>query len=178
MQNRLAKTTKLKADYTQKISNSSGKEIQQGSGKFYIKRPNLFRMDNQSPQQNYIISDGKNLWFYDPFVEQVTVNDLTKSINNTPFILLTGNDRTYWQYYAVKQQGDNFTLTPTSDKSNIKQFTIRIDKDGMLKNFSTIEKDGQVNLYILRNITNQNIQEQLFQFVVPKGVEVDDQRKK
>ncbi len=47
----------------------------------------------------------------------------------------------------------------------------------MLKNFSTTEKDGQTNLYVLRNITNQTLADSLFQFSVPKGVELDDQRK-
>ena len=39
------------------------------------------------------------------------------------------------------------------------------------------KKDGQTNLYVLRNITNQTLADSLFQFSVPKGVELDDQRK-
>ena len=39
---------------------------------FKLKRPNLFRMDTKSPQETQIIADGKTLWYYDPFVQQVT----------------------------------------------------------------------------------------------------------
>ncbi|PJG83310.1 outer membrane lipoprotein chaperone LolA [Caviibacterium pharyngocola] len=178
LQNRLNKVDVLSADYTQKVSDPKGKEIQQGSGKIQIKRPNLFRMDNKSPQETQIISDGKTLWFYDPFVEQVTANWVSEAVNNTPFVLLTSNDSSHWKQYTVEQKADTFTLKPKSAKSNIKQFDIRIEADGVLKNFSTIEKDGQANLYVLRNITNQPLADDLFKFSVPKNAELDDQRKK
>ena len=66
-------------------------------------------------------------------------------------------------------------VKPKAKNSNIKQFDIRVDANGVLKNFSTTEKDGQTNLYVLRNITNQTLADSLFQFSVPKGVELDDQ---
>lgn len=178
LQARLNKVDTLSADYTQKVSDPKGKEVQQGSGKIQIKRPNLFRMDNKTPQETQIISDGKTLWFYDPFVEQVTANWVKDAVNNTPFVLLTSNDKSHWQQYTVEQQADSFTLTPKDKKSAIKQFNIRVDADGVLKNFSTVERDGQANLYQLRNITNQALADSLFKFSVPKGAELDDQRKK
>ncbi|MEE3608067.1 outer membrane lipoprotein chaperone LolA [Avibacterium paragallinarum] len=178
LQARLNKVEALSADYVQKVSDPKGKEIQQGKGKIQIKRPNLFRMDNQAPQESQVISDGKTLWFYDPFVQQVTANWVADAVNNTPFVLLTSNDTQYWKQYNVEQNADTFTLKPKSAKSQIKQFDIRIDGEGVLKNFSTTEKDGQTNLYLLRNITNQPLANSLFKFSVPKGVELDDQRKK
>ncbi|OOF68218.1 outer membrane lipoprotein chaperone LolA [Rodentibacter caecimuris] len=178
LQSRLAKVNSLSADYSQKVSDPNGKEVQQGSGKLQIKRPNLFRMDNQSPQETQIIADGKTLWFYDPFVEQVTAQWVKDAVNNTPFVLLTSDDKNHWQQYSVEQQADTFVLKPKDKKSNIKQFSIRIESDGVLKNFSTVEKDGQTNLYVLRNITSQELPNTLFSFSLPKGAEFDDQRKK
>jgi len=141
-------------------------------------RPHLFRMDIKTPQETRIISDGKTLWFYDPFVQQVTAQWVKDAVNNTPFVLLTSNDKSHWEQYSVMQQVDTFVLKPKSSKSNIKQFDIRVDANGVLRNFSTTEKDGQTNLYVLRNITNQTLSDSLFQFKPEKGVEVDDQRKK
>ncbi|HDR1345691.1 TPA: outer membrane lipoprotein chaperone LolA [Pasteurella multocida] len=178
LQQRLSKVNVLSADYAQTVSLSDGKNVQQGSGTLKIKRPNLFRMDNKTPQENQIISDGKTLWFYDPFVEQVTANWVKDAVNNTPFVLLTSDDSSHWVQYNVEQKADTFTLKPKAKQSNIKQFDIRIDSEGVLRNFSTIEKDGQTNLYILRNITNQPLADGVFKFSVPKGVELDDQRQK
>ena len=143
-----------------------------------VKRPNLFRMDTQQPQENQIISDGKNLWFYDPFVSQVTVNTVEDAVNNTPFVLLTSNNKSHWDQYDVTQNADTFVLKPKAKKSSIKQFDVRIDANGVMKGFSTIERDGQSNLYLLRNIASSNLSNDLFKFSVPKGAELDDQRKK
>lgn len=178
LQMRLSQVNALSADFSQTVTSAGGKNVQQGSGKIQIKRPNLFRMDTKAPQETQIISDGKTLWYYDPFVQQVTAQWVKDAVNNTPFVLLTSNDKSHWNQYDVVQQADTFVLKSKSAKSNIKQFDIRVDSQGVLKNFSTTEKDGQTNLYVLRNITNQTLPESLFQFSPPKGVELDDQRKK
>ena len=177
LQNRLNQVTVLSADFSQTVTSVGGKNVQQGSGKLQIKRPNLFRMDTKSPQETQIIADGKTLWYYDPFVQQVTAQWVKDAVNNTPFVLLTSNDKSHWNQYSVTQNVDTFVLKPKAKNSNIKQFDIRVDANGVLKNFSTTEKDGQTNLYVLRNITNQTLADSLFQFSVPKGVELDDQHK-
>ena len=170
LQNRLNQVTVLSADFAQTVTSVGGKNVQQGSGKLQIKRPNLFRMDTKSPQETQIIADGKTLWYYDPFVQQVTAQWVKDAVNNTPFVLLTSNDKSHWNQYSVTQNADTFVLKPKAKNSNIKQFDIRVDANGVLKNFSTTEKDGQTNLYVLRNITNQILADSLFQFSVPKGV--------
>ena len=110
-------------------------------------------------------------------MQQVTAQWVKDAVNNTPFVLLPSNDKSHWNQYSVTQNADTFVLKPKAKNSNIKQFDIRVDANGVLKNFSTTEKDGQTNLYVLRNITNQTLADSLFQFSVPKGVELDDQRK-
>ncbi|QLB14850.1 outer-membrane lipoprotein carrier protein LolA [Mannheimia granulomatis] len=176
LQRRLEQISQYSADFDQTVRSSKGKEIQKGQGKFHVKRPNLFRMDTKSPQENLIVSDGQNLWFYDPFVSQVTVNTVKDAVNNTPFVLLTSSDKSHWDQYEVTQNADTFVLKPKSKKSNLKQFDVRIDQSGMVKGFSTIERDGQSNLYVLRNITAGGVSSELFKFSVPKGAELDDQR--
>ncbi|MGX2967416.1 outer membrane lipoprotein chaperone LolA [Ursidibacter sp. B-7004-1] len=178
LQKRLELVSQYSADFEQTVRSSKGKEVQKGSGKFQVKRPNLFRMDTKSPQENLIVSDGQTLWFYDPFVSQVTANWVKDAVNNTPFVLLTSNDKSHWDQYDVQQNMDAFVLKPKSKKSSIKQFDVRIDANGLLKGFSTIERDGQSNLYVLRNITTAPLSADLFKFNVPKGAELDDQRNK
>ncbi|MCK3656317.1 outer-membrane lipoprotein carrier protein LolA [Pasteurellaceae bacterium Macca] len=178
LQKRLELASQYGADFDQTVRSSKGKEVQKGAGKFYVKRPNLFRMDTKSPQDNLIISDGSTLWFYDPFISQVTASWVKDAVANTPFVLLTSNDQSHWDQYDVTQNVDTFVLKPKAKKSNIKQFDIRVNAQGLLKGFSTIERDGQSNLYVLRNVSTANVANDLFKFSVPKGAELDDQRKK
>lgn len=177
LQKRLSLVSQYKADFKQTVRSTKGKVIQNGVGTFQMKRPNLFRMEVKAPQENVIVSDGKNLWFYDPFVEQVTVNWVEDAVNNTPFVLLTSNNAKNWQQYQVSQESDNFVLKPKSHQSPIQQFNIRITPNGILKGFSTIEKSGQSNLYLLKNISNF-VTDNAFTFTVPKNAELDDQRAK
>ncbi|MGY6771776.1 outer membrane lipoprotein chaperone LolA [Gallibacterium sp. ZY190522] len=178
LQQRLSKIDSLSSQFQQRVSDAEGKVVQQGEGTLQIKHPNLFKMVISSPQESEMISDGKTLWYYDPFVEQATANWVSDAVNNTPFVLLTNDDQHHWANYQVEQKQDVFTLTPIDQKSNIKQFTIRINASGLLNSFSTIEKDGQANLYILRNINTSVLPDSTFKFTLPKGVELDDQRKK
>ncbi|MGQ8820207.1 outer membrane lipoprotein chaperone LolA [Bibersteinia trehalosi] len=176
LQKRLELASQYSADFDQTVRSNKGKEIQKGKGKFYVKRPNLFRVDTQSPQENLIVSDGQTLWFFDPFVSQATASWVKDAVNDTPFVLLTSNEKNHWDQYDVTQSMDSFVLKPKSKKSSIKQFDIRIDNNGLLKGFSTIERDGQSNLYVLRNISTANVANDLFKFNLPKGAELDDQR--
>ncbi|MGR6981655.1 outer membrane lipoprotein chaperone LolA [Testudinibacter sp. P27/CKL/0425] len=176
LQQRLSEVGSYSADFNQRVTTANGKLVQEGSGKFQVKRPNLFRLDTKKPQETQIIADGKTLWYYDPFVQQVTARKTEDAIDNTPFILLTSNDPKHWAQYTVTRKDDTFTLKPKSKDSAIKQFEVRIDSNGLLRNFSTIEQDGQANLYMLRNMNNVPLDNKLFQFKVPKGVELDDQR--
>lgn len=178
LQQRLSQINSLSSQFQQRVSDAEGKVVQQGEGTLQIKHPNLFKMEISSPQESEMVSDGKTLWYYDPFVEQATANWVSEAVNNTPFVLLTSDVQHHWASYQVTQKQDVFTLTPVDKKSNIKQFTIRINDNGLLNSFSTIEKDGQANLYILRNINTSVLPDSTFKFTLPKGAELDDQRKK
>lgn len=177
LQQRLAKLNTLSASFQQVVKDPNGRIVEQGRGTFQLKRPNLFRLNSQTPQENIIVSDGKTLWFYDPFVEQVTANWLIDVVHNTPFTLLTSNNKEIWQQYQVKQKENTFSLIPKENQSRIKQFNLQITASGNLISFSTVEQDGQTNTYLLHNQSDQALPNSVFQFKVPQGVEFDDQRK-
>ncbi len=58
-----------------------------------------------APDESTLISDGKTLRFYNPFVEQVTATWLRECHNEYPFMLIARNDGKEWQNYDVKQNG-------------------------------------------------------------------------
>ena len=82
-----------------------------------------------------------------------------------------------WQQYNIKQNGDDFVLTPKSGGGNLKQFTINVGRDGTIHQFSAVEQDDQRSSYQLKSQQNGAVDASKFTFTPPKGVTVDDQRK-
>ncbi|WP_457913830.1 outer membrane lipoprotein chaperone LolA [Candidatus Gillettellia adelgis] len=177
LQYRLTKLDSFYARFSQTITNSDGITVQQGEGELWAKRPNLFNWHMISPDNNMLISDGQTLWFYNPYIAQVTASWLKDSVNNTPFILILRYNSNEWNQYQVTQQGDNFQLTPKSRHTNLKQFIINVSKYGTIRNLVTVEQDGQCNKYILKNQHDISGGLTKFIFTPPQGVTLDDQRK-
>lgn len=172
LQHRLSLLEQYKADFKQTITQKNGKVTAQSSGNLQIKRPYYFKMHTIEPNENFLISNGKDVWFYDPFIEQVTIYDWQKIQLNSPLLLITKNDTNLWQKYKITQDFDTFTLMP---KDGGAKLLIRIDEDGVLKSFAIIEIN-QTNLYQLQNIISENTSNDIFEFKIPENTAIDDQR--
>ncbi len=173
---RLQLTDGFSADFAQTVTAPDGEVVMEGKGKVEIARPSLFRWTTTEPDENVLVSDGKTLWYYSPFVEQVSIYWQEQATEQTPFVLLTRNRASDWDNYNVEQQGDVFTLTPTAADSNQGQFKIEIGVKGVVKGFGVIEQDGQKSQFSFDHVSLKTPSKYRFTFVVPIGVEVDDQR--
>ena len=173
---RLQLTEGFSADFSQQVTSPDGEVVMEGEGKVEIARPSLFRWTTTLPDENVLVSDGQNLWYYSPFIEQVSIYRQEQATEQTPFILLTRDRASDWDSYTVSQQGDMFTLVPTALDSNQGQFKLEIDAQGAVKGFSVIEQDGQKSAFAFDNIDLSRPKAERFTFTIPQGVEVDDQR--
>ncbi|SHO54950.1 outer membrane lipoprotein chaperone LolA [Vibrio quintilis] len=172
---RLSLSDGFSAHFSQKVLGPEGDVVSQGKGTVDIARPSLFRWETTSPDENLLVSDGQTVWYYTPFVEQVTVYNQKQATEQTPFVLLTRNKKADWDQYQVTQKGDEFTLIPVAQNQQGK-FHIRIDAKGVVKGFDVIEQDGQRSLFTFNQIQLKRPSETKFKFSIPDGVEVDDQR--
>ncbi|CAK9884572.1 MAG: Outer-membrane lipoprotein carrier protein [Candidatus Erwinia impunctatus] len=177
LQQRLAKLNSFQATFTQQVTDASGQMVQEGKGELAVKRPNLFNWHMTSPDESVLISDGKTLWFYNPFVEQASASRLSDATSNTPFMLIARNQREDWAQYDVSQAGDTFTLTPKSANNNLKQFVVDVTAAGTIRQFTSVEQDGQRSRYQLNAMQSSAVSSDKFTFTPPAGVTVDDQRK-
>lgn len=173
---RLQKNDGFSADFAQQLVSPEGDVVMEGQGKVEIARPSLFRWTTTAPDENVLVSDGQSLWYYSPFIEQVSIYWQEQATEQTPFVLLTRNRASDWDNYKVEQQGDTFVLTPTAADSNQGQFKLNIDKQGAVQGFSVVEQDGQQSNFTFNNIDLSKPKANRFTFVIPEGVEVDDQR--
>ncbi|HIE0658376.1 MULTISPECIES: outer membrane lipoprotein chaperone LolA [unclassified Providencia] len=176
LQERLNKVNSFQASFSQKVTSPEGDLIQEGVGDLWLERPNLFNWNMTSPDESVLVSDGKNLWFYNPFVEQVTVTNLADATQDTPFLLITRNDPKDWKQYSIIQQGNTFDLKPKQTNGTLKRFSITVSPQGTIEQFSAVEQDGQTSSYQLKEQKNGRVDASKFKFTVPKGVTLDDQR--
>ncbi len=159
-----------------RLSEGTSNDVLLLLGELWVKRPNLFNWHMTSPDESVLVSDGQTLWFYNPFVEQVTATWLKNATGNTPFMLITRNNASDWKQYNVKQKGDDFELTPKSASGNLKQFAISVTNSGTIRSFAAVEQDGQRSAYTLKSQQNVAADPAKFKFTPPKGVTLDDQR--
>jgi outer membrane lipoprotein carrier protein len=176
LSDRLSINQGFSAQFEQTVTSADGDVVSQGKGKVDISRPRLFRWETFSPDENLIISDGKTVWYYSPFVEQVSIYNQDQATQQTPFVLLTRNDPKDWDQYFVVREGNRFTLTPVVVDNNQGVFHLVIDKKGVVSAFDVVEQDGQTTQFTFSKVKLTVPSQSLFTFKVPEGVEIDDQR--
>lgn len=194
---KLANLDYFSANFSQEVRSDAGEILETSSGKLAISKPNLANWHTNEPDELAIVSDGQDVWFYNPWIEQVSVYSLSAAIAKTPILLLTSKDETLWQQYTVtklipskqvvtkenentNKESESFVISATDVNSQIKSLTLIFDLSngkGSLKQFSFLDATGQLSHIKLTNFDDQNRPDtSLFKFVVPEGVQIDDQR--
>jgi outer membrane lipoprotein carrier protein len=176
---RLSGFNHFSATFSQQVIDEEKNTLQEGQGKFAVKKPNLVYWETQQPEESLIVSDGQTLWFFDPFIEQATAYRVDASVANTPILLLTSSDEALWQKYSVTQTSSNNFLIHSNDiNSRVKTLELNFLADSAeLESFSILDSTGQLSLIKLGDvIINAEIASNLFEFTLPEGVYLDDQR--
>jgi len=81
-----------RASFTQTVTAPDGKRKKTTSGTFEFQRPNQFRFAYAKPAEQLIVADGKEVWIYDPDLQQATVRNMDQALGATPVSLLAGGD--------------------------------------------------------------------------------------
>lgn len=178
LREKLAAVNLFSAKFEQTVYDIEGKRLQQASGDMVVARPDRFRWETKQPDENLIVSDGKDVWVYDPFVQQVSVARLAKAIDNTPFLLITSSNPQIWNNYDILKDGDSFTVTSKNKNQRIESLRIVFDGQSRINRFEVNEAQGQRSEFQLSNLNlKPTLAADAFKFTVPSGVTVDDQRK-
>lgn len=173
---KLSKLVSYSANFSQSISDISGKELQKSSGTLTLKTPNMLRWETQLPDETLLIADGTTVWNVDPFVEQVTVIQQTSISQNNPLMLLVSDDETEWDGVIVENNQSRFIVTSKNENANIVSLMIEFNGDELTRLQST-DRQQQKSLLVFSNIAqNESVSQSLFSFDIPKNYIIDDQR--
>ncbi|MCW8832696.1 MAG: outer membrane lipoprotein chaperone LolA [Colwellia sp.] len=187
LMSKLSKLDFFTANFSQQVLSEAGEVIEESSGELAISKPNLANWQVLAPDELSIVSDGSNVWFYNPWIEQVSVYALSAAIARTPILLLTSKDETLWQQYTVSQKvkrnkddKEIFVIQAIDTNSQIKSLTLAFNttaQGGQLSEFSFLDATGQLSHITLTAFNDQQApSKEIFNFVVPPDTQVDDQR--
>ena len=163
--------------FEQKVfSRGQEEKTQAGSGDFAFLRPGCFRWQYRLPFEEEMVSDGKTLWLYDKELEQVTVKQLTAALPATPASLLFGNNDFSKDFHVKNWATDDglnwIVATPKDEASTFAEVRIAF-KSALPAKMELKDAFGQETRLTFKDVQkNVPMKAEDFHFVVPKGVEV------
>lgn len=180
---RLEGFTSLQGDFTQLLVSKEGKTLQTTTGQFRFKRPGLYYWQSDEPYPQSVVGNGKQVWVYDPDLEQVTINPQSKMPYNPATLLAGGVDDINARYHvsaseAAKPYAQHFELTPKeSHLAKLEQapfvlLTLTFDHQFVRQLTFTDRLGQQTHITFNNTQLNQPINSAVFDFVPPKGSDV------
>jgi len=176
LSNILNEMNSLTGDFKQKVSDQNGAILQEVSGQFFFKKPNLFKWDYLEPSKSQLISDGELLYLYDPDLKQVVISQLKKLGGVSPAMLLVNRDIKSLFKISIIQDKEGiswFKAVPQEpEKANFKEVFINfIQKE--LKGMKIIDGfDNTTEIEFIKVSRNSNINEAIFLFNTPEDIDV------
>ncbi|WP_404402800.1 outer membrane lipoprotein chaperone LolA [Idiomarina seosinensis] len=174
LQNRLQQMQSLSADFTQTVTAANGETLQQLTGELAIKRPAQLLWQTDPPDDTLMIASGETVWYYNPFVEQVTLYHQSDIAANSPMLLLLTGTQEQWQDYQVSEpEADYYTVRDNEADSELR---LRFDQQQLSSIWLRQQQGDIIEINLAEVQLNPQLSPDKFEFTVPDGVEVDDQR--
>jgi len=172
----LQSTQSVKADFEQKVSDRSGKPVQQSKGSFVLLRPGRFRWTYAKPVDQLIVGDGQRVWIYDRDLNQVTVRRLSKALGSTPAALLAGSSDVE-KAFDLSEAGSRDGLEwleakPKDREAGFERIRMGFDTAGV-RAMELTDNFGQTTVLRFTNLArNPQVDPGQFRFEPPKGADV------
>ncbi|MDQ8031727.1 outer membrane lipoprotein carrier protein LolA [Bordetella genomosp. 1] len=163
-------------NFTQSTVGAQGRTQPAQSGTFAFQRPGKFRWGVQRPYEQLIVSDGKQVYQYDPDLAQVTERKVDQAIGTSPAAILFGSGNLE-QAFNVAPLPDRdgmqwLRAKPRNADAGFSQVDIGL-KDNLPARVELLDSFGQTTRVELSGIAaNAAIGAETFQFSAPKGVDV------
>ena len=192
----------LRVTFLQTVADAHGAEVSRSSGTLTVERPGKFRW-NIHPQSivpsaaasaggrvraarqpaapagsgQLMVSDGRNLWYYDRDLQQVTVRPVTAALSATPAMLLSGTvdvRRHFKETGAGTRDGlDWVYVEPRSAEADFKSALFGFDRKGELQRMILQDKLGQIVTIVFRDVeVNVPVPAKDFTFTPPAAADV------
>ncbi len=169
-------TNAMRAQFSQVVTDTQGRKIQEVQGSMQLQRPNKFRWDYAKPYEQQIISDGKQVFLYDTDLEQVTIRELSKTLGSSPAALLAGGnavEKSFTIKNAVRKDDLTWVLALPKEKDSGFERVLLGFSDGKLRKMELYDSFNHITKITFDAVErNPVLQYSTFLFTPPKGVDV------
>ena len=175
MQAVLKEVRSARGSFEQRVIAQSGGKAQVSSGSFALQRPGQFRWSYEKPYAQLLVSDGKQMWSYDPDLKQVVVKAVGKALAGSPAEFLSGGDIDKHFQVGAGGTADGLEFVDATPRSETSGFTrVRIGFAGQRPVLMELHDSfGQITLLrFTRFESNPSLPGETFRFVPPKGADV------
>lgn len=173
LQSKLSTLNALSSTFLQTVTRKDGSLVSKSSGRLSLKKPDKFMLHTTSPDEQVLYTKGSTVYFYDPFVNQVSIFD-KQELYSSPFMLLTTKSESVWGQYEVAKDGNSYVLKAKNPGQIV---SIKLEFQGDLVSDLYVKlKDGNTNRYTLSQVKTQ-VSDSSFEYKIPEDAQIDDERK-
>ena len=169
--------TDLTARFTQTYrSGMLGKAIVE-RGSLSLKPPGRMRWEYRDPEKKTFVSDGTTFYFYVPADRQVIVREQADS-RGIPALLLSGRGDILSQFAVTEEPAPSsdlrrLKLVPRKADPEIEHVLLDADAEARIRGITVVDAQGSRSQFTFDSFKeNVGLRDSLFEFEVPRGVEV------
>jgi outer membrane lipoprotein carrier protein len=170
----------LRLSFSEIVTDAQGHRTEQAGGELLVVRPGKFRWetkpDNEAGSGQLLVADGRNVWYFDRDLDQVTVKPMDSALSATPAMLLSGGTDLHGAFtLSGDGRHDGLDWVRVQPKSAAADFrTALLGFSGSdLKRMILKDKLGQTaTLTFTRSERNASIDPAAVSFTPPAGADV------
>jgi outer membrane lipoprotein carrier protein len=177
----LAGLKTLRAAFTQTLVDANDRVVDRAQGTLVVMRPGKFRWEVRPQEagaggEQLLVADGRNVWFFDEELEQVTVKPADTALSSTPAMLLSGagNVRDQFKVTAAgARDGLEWVLVePLAAEADFRRALLGFQKDRLAR-MIVDDKLGQTATISFASATrNGPVAPEEVSFKAPAGADV------
>ncbi len=157
----------------------NGMQMDTAKGKMFLMSPYFFKILQQYPTQEYIVTDGKHVWWYIPLKNiayEYKAQKFSKELNILKE-LFTGMINITKNFHIICQQKNHnnisLVLKPIKPWQDIEKISIGIDaKDFRIRFIKISNFFGSTTIFNFLNETKTHLKKEIFYFNPPQDVRI------
>jgi outer membrane lipoprotein-sorting protein len=149
------------------------------SGAFFFREPDMLKVEQKEPVIEYVISNGKNIWFYEPEKKSASRMDSIGRSLSIISMIFTGlkNPEETFNISLLEPDGEDYyelTLIPNETWEEIDNIRIIVTKkEYRINRIDIIDITGNLTRFKLGAFEQKKgLETGFFDFTVPDGVRV------